>query len=69
MQILPIAAAGMQTAQQRFEASAQRTAKAPLDDLAEEVVEQVQAKTAFSANVAVARTADDMTGTLLDMLA
>lgn len=69
MQVLSIAAAGMQTAQQRFEASAQRTARAPLDNLAEEVVEQVQAKTAFSANVAVARTADEMTGTLLNMLA
>lgn len=69
MQALAIAAAGMQDAQWRFEASARRTASAPLDNLAEEVVEQVQAKTAFSANVAVAKTADEMTGALLDILA
>lgn len=69
MQALSIAAAGMTTAQNRFESSARRTAAAPLDNLAEETVERVQAKTAFSANAAVVRTADDMTGTLLDILA
>lgn len=66
---LAIAAAGMTTAQNRFDNSARRTATAPLDNLAEETVERIQAKTAFSANAAVLRTADDMTGTLLDMLA
>lgn len=69
MQALNIAAAGLMTAQNRFEASARRTAAAPLDHLAEETVERIQAKAAFSANAAVVRTADDMTGTLLDMLA
>ncbi len=69
MQALSIAAAGMTTAQNRFDTSARRTAAAPLDNLAEEIVERIQAKTAFSANAAVLRTADDMTGTLLDMLA
>lgn len=69
MQALSIAAAGMMTAQNRFEASARRTAQAPLDNLAEEAVEQIQAKTAFKANAAVVRTAHDMTGTLLDILA
>jgi hypothetical protein len=69
MQALSIAAAGMMTAQNRFDNSARRTATAPLDNLAEETVERIQAKTAFSANAAVLRTADDMTGTLLDMLA
>ncbi|MFA4940281.1 flagellar basal body rod C-terminal domain-containing protein [Brevundimonas sp.] len=69
MQALSIAAAGMTTAQNRFESSARRTAAAPLDNLAEETVERVQAKTAFSANAAVVRTADEMTGTLLDILA
>ncbi|WP_306002216.1 flagellar basal body rod C-terminal domain-containing protein [Brevundimonas sp. C43] len=69
MQALSIAAAGLTTAQNRFDSSAHRTATAPLDNLAEETVERIQAKTAFSANAAVLRTADDMTGTLLDMLA
>ncbi|WP_292024028.1 MULTISPECIES: flagellar hook protein FlgE [unclassified Brevundimonas] len=63
MQTLSIAAAGMMNAQTRFDASARRTAAAPLDDLPGETVERLQAKTA------VARTADDMTGTLLDILA
>lgn len=69
MQALPIAAAGMLDAQTRFDNSARRTAQAPLDNLAEEMVERIQAKTAFSANAAVVKTADDMTGVLLDMLA
>lgn len=69
MQALPIAAAGMLDAQARFENSARRTAQAPLDNLAEEIVEQIEAKTAFKANAAVVRTADEMTGTLLDILA
>jgi flagellar basal body rod protein FlgC len=68
MRALSIAAAGMTTAQNRFETSARRTATAPLDNLAEETVERIQAKTAFSANAAVARTADEMTATLLDIL-
>lgn len=69
MQALSIAAAGMTSAQNRFDNSARRTAAAPLDNLTEETVERIQAKTAFSANAAVVRTADDMTGTLLDILA
>lgn len=69
MQALNIAAAGLTAAQNRFEASARRTAAAPLDNLAEETVERLQARTAFTANAAVIRTADDMTGALLDMLA
>ncbi|PZU72339.1 MAG: hypothetical protein DI531_13190 [Brevundimonas sp.] len=69
MQALSIAAAGMADARLRFETSARRTAQAPLDNLAEEAVEQIEAKTAFKANAAVLRTADDMTGTLLDILA
>ncbi|TFW14719.1 flagellar hook protein FlgE [Brevundimonas intermedia] len=66
---MAIGAAGMLGAQNRFDNSARRTATAPLDNLAEETVERIQAKTAFSANAAVVRTADEMTGSLLDMLA
>ena len=69
MQALPIAAAGLLDAANRFDASARRTATAPLDDLVGETVERIEAKTAFSANAAVIRTTDEMTGTLLDMLA
>jgi len=64
-----VAAGGIASAVARFEQSAARTAAAPLDDLASETVERMQAKVALSANVAVLRTADAMTGTLLDMLA
>jgi flagellar hook protein FlgE len=64
-----IAAGGIAAATARFERSAARTATAPLEGLETEIVERIQAKTALSANVAVMRTADDMTGTLLDMLA
>jgi flagellar hook protein FlgE len=38
-------------------------------DLAKEAVEQIEAKVAFKANAEVIRTADKMTGVLLDMLA
>jgi hypothetical protein len=68
MQALPIASAGLLAAQSRFDDSARRTAAAPLDDLAGETIERIQAKTAFSANAAVVRTADEMTGSLLDIL-
>jgi len=67
MQASAIASAGVSTALVRFEASAQRTARNPLDNLAEETVERMQAKTAVAANAAVLRTADDMMGALLDI--
>jgi flagellar basal body rod protein FlgC len=69
MQASSIAAAGITTAVQRFDASAARTAARPLDNLAEETVERLQAGTAVKANAAVLRTADEMTGALLDILA
>ncbi|WEK57218.1 MAG: flagellar basal body rod C-terminal domain-containing protein [Candidatus Brevundimonas phytovorans] len=65
---LSIAAAGMQNAASRFESSARRTAEGSLDNLAVEAVEQIRASQDFSANAAVVRTADDMIGTLLDVL-
>ena len=64
-----LAAGGIAAATARFERSAARTATAPLDNLEGETVERIEARTAVSANVAVLRTADAMTGTLLDMLA
>jgi hypothetical protein len=64
-----IAAGGLASAMARFEQSAQRTAQAPLDTLEAEMVERIEAKASVSANIAVLRTADDMAGALLDMLA
>lgn len=66
MQALSIAAAGMMSAAERFDASARRTAAAPLADLAGETVERITAKHALKANALVIRTADEMIGTLLD---
>lgn len=71
MNVTAIAAAGMARATQRFEASAQRTANLATPgsnvDVASEVVEHAQAKTAFSANLKVLKTADEMMGELLDL--
>ncbi len=75
MQVLNTAAAGMFAAADRLNASAQRTVAWGVEqtqaeqkiDLAHEAVEQVSAKTDFKANAAVIRTADEMTGALLDM--
>lgn len=68
MDAISIAQVGLTRATDRLTASAQRPV-GPDADLGREVVEQVQAKTDFKANLAVIRTADEMTGTLLDMLA
>ena len=64
-----IAAGGLASAMARFEQSAQRTARNPLENLAAEMVERIEAKASVSANIAVLRTADDMAGDLLDILA
>lgn len=69
MQAFAIAAAGIADATARFEASAVRTARDPLDDLAGESVERLTAGVALKANVVVLKTADRMTGSLLDILA
>ncbi|HEX8470766.1 MAG TPA: flagellar hook protein FlgE [Brevundimonas sp.] len=67
MQAAAIAAAGITSALARFDASAARTAVAPLDDLAAETVERLEAEAAVTANAAVLRTADNMMGALLDI--
>ncbi|MBU2134634.1 MAG: flagellar hook protein FlgE [Alphaproteobacteria bacterium] len=69
MQAFAIAAGGIAAATARFDASARRTAAAPLDNLETEIVDRLESEVALKANVAVLKTADDMTGTLLDMLA
>lgn len=69
MQAFAIAASGIAAATERFAASATRTARDPLADLAGETVERMTAEAALKANVAVLKTADDMYGSLLDILA
>jgi len=54
---------------QRFERSAERLARSPQPDHVREVVEQMTAKHAVAANVAVIRTADSMVGSLFDIVA
>ena len=61
------AAAGISGALKRFEDSAARTAQAPLDNIGEETIERLQASTQLAVNVAVLRTAQDMTRALLDI--
>jgi flagellar hook protein FlgE len=78
MQAISIAAAGMMAAADRLSASAQRVAAGDAQaeaqsvggaDYVKERTEQISAGTDFKANAAVVRTADRMTGALLDMLA
>lgn len=68
----PIATAryGLMAASRRFEASATQIANMRSDegvDLGHEVVEMVQAKHAFSANITVIRFAQDMWDSLLQL--
>ncbi|MCE9578880.1 MAG: flagellar hook protein FlgE [Deltaproteobacteria bacterium] len=67
----PIAAgvAGMSSAVNRFDRAAARTASPGGADDVGAVVDQIAAKNDFAANVAVVRTADEMVGTLLDIVA
>lgn len=61
------AAAGVSAAMARFEQSAVRMSQGSLDALPEELIEQTQAKVAVAANVAVLKSANEMTGRLLDL--
>jgi flagellar hook protein FlgE len=70
MDPIVVARYGLMAASARFEASAQRTAQMGGDsavDPATEVVEQIQAKHQFSANLGVIRVADEMWRSLLDI--
>jgi len=66
--IFSIAASGIASATNRFEASAKRVAQDPRADLAGEVVEQKLAGAAVEANIAVLKTADKMMKSILDIL-
>lgn len=77
MQALSIAAAGMMAAADRLSSSAQRVAAAGAQaerveqaggvDYVSERTQQITAEVDFAANAAVARTADQMSGALLDL--
>jgi flagellar basal body rod protein FlgC len=74
MTAITTAASGLQAAVSRLNASAARTARMGLSlggdiDPVRESVERIEAGAAFKANIAVIRTADQMTGALLDILA
>jgi flagellar basal body rod protein FlgG len=69
-----IATSGMQRAADRFEASANRVARFGTGlggevDLATEMVDVMMAKTDFEAATKVVKVADNMAGSLLDILA
>ncbi|BEV10140.1 flagellar hook protein FlgE [Asticcacaulis sp. DW145] len=64
------AAAGALNATRMFDRAATKVAQSAgndTTDLIGAVVDQSQARTAFSANLAVMKTAEQMTGRLLDM--
>lgn len=71
MQAASLALSGLKAATARFDASAQRTARAgdpaAETDLVTDTVERISAKHDFSANLAVLKTADEMTRRLLDL--
>ncbi|MCA6286489.1 flagellar basal body rod C-terminal domain-containing protein [Phenylobacterium sp.] len=73
MNPLAVAQYGLIAATNRFAESAQKVATMGVEganvDLASEFVNMTLAKTDLSANVAVIRTADEMQGALLDILA
>ncbi len=70
MNAITTAAAGMTAAAARLDIAASRIASGGADaDLVAGVVDQAEAGAAFRADAAVARTADQMTGALLDILA
>jgi len=73
MDISSIALTGLQNAQNRFDRAAAAVTRAssnPEDvvDLSRQTVEMLAAKNQFSASVRVARVADEMQKSLLDML-
>ena len=68
MDAVATAAQGMISAARHFATSAVHTVQGD-GDMVAEAVAQVDAKATFSASAAVLRTADEMTGGLLDTLA
>ena len=68
MDAFSIGVAGVSPAMQRFDAGARQTASSP-SDLIQQVASRLEAKSDVQASAAVVKTADEMTGKLLDILA
>jgi flagellar hook-associated protein FlgK len=62
------AMSGMAEAAGRFDRASARIARPQPDDLVRDRVEQITAQHAFAANVATVRTADEMIGSLIDIV-
>lgn len=70
MDPISVARYGLRAAEMRFTASAERVAANDQSlDLGGEVVEQLQAKQAFAANLGAIRVADEMWRALMDIQA
>ena len=73
MSLLGIALGGINAASDRFDRAAQRIARAGTpgssDNLVADMIEEKVDSTQVSSNVKVARTADQMAGTILDIVA
>lgn len=70
MDAFAIARGGLAAAERRFEAAASRVARSTADeevDLGREMVEMIQAKHHFSANLKVIQFADEMYRSLLEI--
>jgi len=70
MDAISIARYGMLAAERTLEASALRVSQIAADgavDLAQEAVQQIQARQAFKANIGVIKVADEMWQALLDI--
>jgi hypothetical protein len=67
-EIASIAIAAVNASTARFESSAKRVVQDPRADLAKELVSQKFAMADFEASIAVLRSADSMTKSLLDIL-
>jgi hypothetical protein len=63
------AVAGMTSAMDRFDRASDRIAQPSPPDLIGDRVEQITAQHAFEANIATVRTADEMIGTLINIVA
>lgn len=72
MRLLEVSRVGMQLAERQLDQAASNLARASMPganvDLAKEMVSLQTAKAANAASVAVARTASDMMGTLVDLV-
>jgi len=73
MSLLGIALGGINAASDRFDRAAQRIARAGTpgssDNLVADMIEEKVDSTQVSSNVKVAQTADQMAGTILDIVA